>query len=160
MLLEKARTRVTSAQVTSSGVVIRKTINIHNLPAIHPTTVKPVVLSAYEAVNLADERKKKKVAKTMLGNIAKETLESEPDRPMSARSGVTAMTGGGRSIAMTTMTGKSNVNQNKNYTLEHDRALIKLMEKQSKMIDFIKFDSALARDQEIDVGRPSTLGDV
>jgi hypothetical protein len=37
---------------------------------------------------------------------------------------------------------------------------MKLMDKESKLTDFIKFDSALAREQNIEMGRPSTLGDV
>ena len=33
------------------------------------------------------------------------------------------------------------------------------MDPQAKLVDFMKFDSVLSREQNIDMGRPSTLGD-
>jgi predicted metal-dependent hydrolase len=95
--------RAAGGTTSASGAVIKKTININNLPSMAPTTVKPTVSKEYTAINPKLEALKKKKARSVYAS-GEETRDTEPDRPNSGRSGLSRMTGN-MTAAMTVMTG-------------------------------------------------------
>jgi len=104
--LEQARNKSLNAaggaQTSASGAIIKKTININNLPSMAPETVKPVVSNEFYAVNPKLEAMKKKKARNAFSQGG--VVETDQDRPNSGRSGMTAMTGG-LTNALTAVTG-------------------------------------------------------
>lgn len=82
-------------------------------------------------------------------------MDEQPERLNSARTAFT----GKNTVANTNITqGSSKVDLS--FSKDFHSALEKLSNKNSKLAEYIKFDSALSRDQAIDIGRISTLGDV
>ena len=117
---------------------------------------------------MAQKRKK-----TILANF-QESIEQNYSDSRSNKSGKSAMTGiTGAMTAMTqgvkstSVAGKSGETQTnlkgyrstEEYMKAQEKATNSLMQKDSKLSDYIKFDSALGREQNIEFGRHSTLAD-
>ena len=77
-------------------------------------------------------------------------------RPNSARSRFTTAVSANQTNFTTNTGNASNTNTFKE---QFDAATLKLMDKNAKLSDYLKYDSALSRDQQIEIGRISTLGD-
>lgn len=93
---EEKRNKMLAGGSGGSGITKFTNVNCDKLPAMAPSTVKPTVHAEYTSVNPAMELKKKKKAKQIYGQGSNPDLHAaaDGDRPASARSGMTAITGG------------------------------------------------------------------
>ena len=86
-----------------------------------------------------------------LGTTVNSTAEDAPNRPLSGKSGQTAMTGPTNNQTQFT------ANQTSMSSYSQPKIAMMVMDKNTKLADFIKFDSTLGREQNIGMGKESSL---
>jgi hypothetical protein len=106
-------------------------------------------------VNLDQQSKNAKKTRQLIYNVGMENISKDEERPNSARTAIT----GANTVAQTALsskTGGMSLDLTKQAALD---ALENLRKKDSRLSEYLKYDSALSRDQEIEMGRVSSLGD-
>ena len=130
-----------------------KTINVAKLPKLIKDGYDVFVPTEYTRINKAQEKKDRKKAKLMYNN-------TEGERPSSARSGMTAITGG-MTNAYTQYTAGTAGQSKFSQATEKQEAMIQAQQvtqnKNFSLVDYIKYDTTLGREQNIDLGKESSL---
>ena len=159
----KLRDGDTSEMYGSLGIVhksFKRNLNVANLPGLQGVTPASNVPAEYTFTNAKKEKenKKKLKAQKALGISAFAEAGLNSGRPGSAKSGFTAMTGG--TAAFTQYTGgQTNHTGNEQQNMVYEQNVIKLMDKGAKLTDFLQYDTTLGREQNIVMGKVSSLGD-
>ena len=85
---------------------------------------------------------------------------TEGERPSSARSGMTAITGG-MTNAFTQFTAGTNAQSKFSQATEKQEAMLQaqqvMLNKNFSLVEYIKYDTTLGREQNIDLGKESSL---
>ena len=118
------------------------------LPALHKEWLAQQVLPGYERFNKAEAARLRKQMRFATGE--------QQDRPGSGRSDATRLTGG-LTGAYTQLTGTKSTGTALEKNRELEVAMQQLQNKDSQLVDFIKYDTTLGREQNIDINKESSL---